>query len=115
MAEQSQIGDVQWEEWFETLPTGMKQSPEGVALLVQTSSPDSWDVTSKMLETGIAENDPNAAIVASMALAQQGDIEEAYKYLKRAFELDLPFALRSIVMRYAAQAARILGRLWQSR
>jgi len=109
MAEQSQLGETRWKEWFATLSPEMQACPEAVDLLVQSDDRRASSFLSRMLAEGFDENDANACLVASMGLGREGDFPRAYCYLKQAFELDLPLTLRDVVMRYSAQAARTLG------
>jgi len=108
MAEQSQLGDVQWREWFSRLPREMQTTPEGAGLMVHTGSRQASEFVSEML-LGCGEADVEACLIASMAAYGEENFPSASRYLKRAFELDLSYTLRQCVMRYSAQTARILG------
>ncbi len=109
MAEQAQLGDTAWKDWFATLSPDLQASPEAVGLLVQTGNGNASSAVSRMLERGFDEDDARACLIASMALLHEKDLQRAYAYLRRAFELDLPRTLRDVVMRYSAQTARLLG------
>jgi len=109
MAEQSQLGELRWKDWFASLSPEIQASPEAVGLLTQTGDLRASSAVTQMLEQGFDQDDVHSCLIASMGIARQGDLPRAYGYLERAFELDLPLTLRAVVMRYSAQTARILS------
>ena len=68
---------------------------------------DAPKFVAKMLE-GRSEIDVNGCLVASMSAFGEEDFQQANRFLKRAFELDLASALRQTVMRFSAQTSKIL-------
>ena len=108
MAEQSALGDLAWEGWFSTLSPEIQATPEGAGLFGQRGPRGCAKACSENARKGRKEVDVNACFVASVSAYGEEDLQHAYQFLKRAFELDLPSALRHTVMRFSGQTAKIL-------
>lgn len=106
LAEQVQLGDLEWSHWFDLLPDECKAIPFAIALLANRGDTDACDRLPIMLRQN--PGDPKALLVASVASFGASKFSDAYRYLRGAFEADLRFALWEVVNKYGAQVSRTL-------
>lgn len=113
LVEEGQLRGIDWRAWMETIPSQAKTHPLAINFLLRAGEREE---AKDRLSTasGLHEHDARTWLVASKVAFEENRPQDSYIHLRRAFDLDFPATLHTVVRRWSGPATNVVKTVGQT-